>query len=44
MAKENPTCPVCESPLTTDALRAGKCQCCGSQLPKEMVEQAGKSS
>jgi hypothetical protein len=34
MSNEARTCPVCESPLTTDAIREGRCQCCGSQLPK----------
>ncbi len=33
------TCPVCESPLTTDAVREGRCQCCGSPLPKATQEK-----
>ena len=32
------TCPVCESPLTTDAIREGRCQCCGSELPQSEPE------
>lgn len=28
------TCPVCESSLTGDAIREGRCQCCGSPLPQ----------
>jgi predicted amidophosphoribosyltransferase len=33
-------CPVCESPLTTDAVRQGKCQCCGSPLPEQESKSA----
>lgn len=28
-----PICPICESHLTGDAQREGRCQCCGSPLP-----------
>lgn len=39
-----PICPVCESHLTGDAVREGRCQCCGTPLPKaepkpEMTEE-----
>lgn len=45
MTDEARTCPVCESPLTTDAIREGKCQCCGSPLPKATPEaDAGEES
>lgn len=27
-------CPVCESSLTGEAIREGRCQCCGSALPQ----------
>lgn len=35
---ESRTCPTCESPLTTDAIREGRCQCCGSDLPAKEEE------
>ncbi|MBX3050218.1 MAG: hypothetical protein KF753_02020 [Caldilineaceae bacterium] len=28
-----PICPICESHLTGDAQREGRCQCCGSPFP-----------
>ncbi len=37
-------CPVCESPLTTDAVREGRCQCCGSPLPSAGDAQAEDES
>lgn len=37
-----PICPICESHLTGDAVREGRCQCCGSPLPKktELTEES----
>jgi|GEM_PF-3579431 len=36
------TCPICESHLTGDAMREGRCQCCGSPLPKPESKEAPK--
>lgn len=33
------TCPVCRSPLVPDAIRQGKCQCCGAELEAQEPEE-----
>ncbi len=37
-----PTCPICDSHLTGDAVRAERCQCCGSSLPKPEPAEESK--
>jgi hypothetical protein len=40
---EQPTCPLCESPLIGEAIEAGRCQCCGHRFdPKEVRKNQGQ--
>lgn len=32
---ERPICPLCQSPLIGEAIRTGKCQCCGHRFDPE---------
>lgn len=44
--EEQPTCPLCRSPLIREAIQAGKCQCCGHPFdPKDLkkIEPSLKS-
>lgn len=42
---ERPTCPLCEAPLITEAIKAGKCQCCGHRFdPKDVRKNQAQSS
>ncbi len=35
--KEQPICPLCRAPLISEAIVAGKCQCCGHRFdPKDL--------
>jgi hypothetical protein len=38
--KKELTCPLCRSPLIGEAIKAGKCQCCGHRFdPEELKSQ-----
>lgn len=38
--EEQPTCPLCRSPLIGEAIKAGKCQCCGHTFDPKDVKKA----
>lgn len=38
--KEELTCPLCETTLISEAIEAGKCQCCGHRFEPEDLKKA----
>ena len=38
--EEQPTCPLCRSPLVREAIEAGKCQCCGHRFKPEDLKKS----
>lgn len=40
MSTEELTCPSCLSPLISEALQKGKCQCCGHEFDPEALTKS----
>lgn len=41
---EELTCPSCLSPLISEAVKTGKCQCCGHEFDPEELRQEQEAS
>ena len=38
--EEQPTCPLCRSPLIGEAIENGKCQCCGHRFERQNIPES----